>query len=143
MKIIMLGCGKLGDYLVARLLNEGHQITVISETLDWEESGRDPRLQVVVGNPVDDDLLVGAGIAKAQAILCVTPDEHLNLMLAQIAKQVHHIPYALAEITDPKLEQFCLQNGISTVCPLQAAAERITALLAEVDPVGVKNSSTG
>jgi trk system potassium uptake protein TrkA len=133
MNIIMIGCGKSGDYLVARLLNEGHQITMITETPDLEEYGRDPRFQVIVGNPVDDELLVRAGIAKAQAVLCVTPDEHLNLMLAQIAKNVHHIPYALAEIADPKLEQCCSQNGISTVCPLQIEAERITELLAKGD----------
>jgi trk system potassium uptake protein TrkA len=131
MNIIIIGCGKLGIDLITRLLNNGHRITVIANAPDLEGVRRDFQLQVVAGNPVDDELLVRAGIEMAQAVLCVTSDEHLNLMLAQIAKSVHHVPYALAEITDPNLEQLCCKNGIGTVCPLRIEATHIVELLSK------------
>jgi trk system potassium uptake protein TrkA len=131
MNIIIIGCGKLGVDLIARLLKDGHRVTVIANAPDLEEMGRDYQLQVVVGNPVDDELLIRAGIKMAQAVLCVTSDQHLNLMLAQIAKNVHHVPYTLAEIIDPNLEQLCCKNGIGTVCPLRIEATHIVELLSK------------
>jgi trk system potassium uptake protein TrkA len=131
MNMIIIGCGKIGLDLIPRLLNDGHRITVIADVQHLEGVGRDCRLQVVIGNPVDDELLINAGIEKAQAVVCVTGDEHQNLMMAQIAKNIHHVPYVLAEINDPKLEQFCSKNGIYTVCPLQIEADYITELLSK------------
>jgi trk system potassium uptake protein TrkA len=129
MNIILIGCAKIGLDLIPRLLNEGHQLTVVAGSHDLEGLERDYQLQVVVGNPVDEELLLNAGIQKAQAVVCVTADEHQNLMMARIAKHIHHVPLVLAEIGDPKLEQLCLKNGISGVCPLQIEADYITGLL--------------
>jgi trk system potassium uptake protein TrkA len=129
MNIFLIGCAKIGLDLIPQLLNERHHITVVAEFHDLEGLGRDYQLQVVAGNPADEELLVNAGIHTAQAVVCVTADEHQNLMIAQIAKNIHHVPMVLAEINDPKLEQLCRKHNIFSVCPLQIETNFITGLL--------------
>jgi trk system potassium uptake protein TrkA len=129
MNIFLIGCAKIGLDLIPRLLNEGHYITVVAASHDLESLGRDYRLHAVVGNPADAELLVKADIQRAQAVVCVTADEHQNLMMAQIAKNIHHVPLVLAQINDPKLEQYCRKHSIFSICPLQIEADFITGLL--------------
>jgi trk system potassium uptake protein TrkA len=131
MNIFLIGCAKIGLELIPQLLNEGHHITVVAESHDLEGLGRDYQLQSVAGNPADEELLVNAGIQKAQAVMCVTADEHQNLMIAQIAKNIHHVPIVMAKINDPKLEQSCRKHSIFSVCPLKIETDYITGLLSK------------
>ncbi|MEL7657308.1 MAG: NAD-binding protein, partial [Bacillota bacterium] len=59
----------------------------------------------------------------------VTPDDNINMMACQIAKEIFRIPRIFARIQDPVKEQVFYQFGVHTVCPTNMAVEEFRALM--------------
>jgi len=130
-RTIIVGGGKLGLYLASALSNGGSEVTVVANTSELQELGRDFIGQVVAGNSSDEDVLKKAGIQTAQAVVCVDEDEHLNIMVARMAKDIYRIPYVLLKIDDPEQEEFYTMQGLRVICPLKLECERAFTILAE------------
>ena len=110
MYIIIAGCGKIGANLVKTLSNEGHDVVVIDpneESFAQLENGTN--CLTVTGMCIDEDVLKSAGIEHADALLAVTSDDNVNIMTAQIAKQLYHVPHVVTRIYDPDKDAvFCV-----------------------------------
>lgn len=132
MYIIVAGCGKIGANLVKSLSNDGHDVVVIDpneEAFTQLENGTN--CLTVTGMPIDEDVLKSAGIEHADALLAVTSDDNVNIMTAQIAKQLYHVPHVVTRVYDPDKEEVIRQMGLCTVCPTMLTVSTISTLLAE------------
>ena len=134
MYIIIAGCGKIGANLVKTLSNEGHDVVVVDpneENFAQLENGTN--CLTITGMPIDEDVLMSAGIERADARCAVTSDDNVNIMTAQIAKQLYHVPRVITRFYDPEKETVMRQMGLCTICPTMLAVEKIGALLGETE----------
>ena len=130
MYIIIAGCGKVGSGLANKLSREGHDVVII----DFNEEAFisiEPEFTglKIVGVPFDEEVLKKAGIDKADAVAAVTPEDNVNIMVSQIAKDLYGVPNVLARIYNPLREQVFQQFGLETICPTNVSVEMISSIL--------------
>lgn len=129
--IVVVGCGRLGSYLANALSREGHSLVVVDvdeaafHALSAEYSGF--RLE---GDATEFAVLVQAKIDKADAVVVTTHNDNINLMVAQVASRLFHVPRVLARVFDPDREASYRDLGIETVSPTSLAGGALLASLA-------------
>jgi len=130
MKIIIIGCGRVGATLTHDLSLRGHYVTVIdNDPLSFESLGPSFNGDKVVGVGFDRDVLVKAGIQKTDALAAVTVSDEANVVAARIAKQVFRVPRVAARVNDPRKADIYRRLGISTISPVALGAARLAELL--------------
>ncbi len=130
MYIIIAGCTKIGATLAQMLSQENHDIVVIdSDPKNLEALGSGFNGMAITGIPIDEDVLQSAGIGQADALAAVTRDDNMNLMVAQIAQHLFHVPKVITRLYSPEREQVFRQMGMTTVCPTSLAVDQIKQML--------------
>lgn len=134
MKIIIVGCGQVGETLAAELGGEGNDITVVDLSSE-KINGITSRLDVmgVVGNGATHTTLAEAGIDSADLLIAVTDSDELNLLCCIIAKR-HGSCRVIARVQSPEYntESSYLKDEIGlamVINPEEAAAEEIARVL--------------
>lgn len=118
MKIVILGCGRVGARLASMMVEDGHDVSVIdSDPNSLSHLPDDFGGQVVLGTGIDVDVLKSAGIAHADAFAAVTNFDNTNIMACQVAKEIFGVKKVLARIYDPGREGLYHQLGLETICP--------------------------
>ncbi len=121
MRIIVLGCGRVGSTLAAILTREGHHVSII----DRDQGAFDKATQrlgpsfaqeTVRGIGIDEDTLKQAGIEEADAFVSVTSGDNTNIVAAQIAQQRFRVPKVLARVYDPIRAEAYQEAGVDTIC---------------------------
>jgi trk system potassium uptake protein len=126
LKVIILGCGRVGSTLARQLSLDGHSVTIIDLTNDaFRRLGPKFQGHRIVGTGLDTDTLRKAGIAEANVFIAVTQGDNTNIMAAQIAKDVFSIPKVIARIYDPIRAQAYRELGITTLCTTTLASAMI------------------
>jgi trk system potassium uptake protein TrkA len=109
---------------------EGHEISVVDSSREnFKLLGSSFHGVTVLGVPIDEDVLKEAGIESADGFAAVTPDDNINMMACQIAKEIFHVPRIFARIQDPVKEQVFYQFGVHTVCPTDMTVQEFRALM--------------
>jgi trk system potassium uptake protein TrkA len=131
MKVIIVGCGRLGAHLARRLDHEGHDVTVIDRTSEsFSRLGNDFQGKMVLGTGIDEDILRRAGIEGADAFIAVSNGDNTNAMAAEIAKLVFQVPRVVARLYDPVREDTYHTLGLmETVCPTIMGSNKIHDLV--------------
>ncbi len=116
MRFVILGCGRVGSQLANVLNVEGHDVAVID---------RDPRAfhrlspgfqgQTVAGVGFDRDVLINAGVGRADGFASVTSGDNSNILSALIAKRVFRVPRVITRIYDPLRADIYKRFGIPTI----------------------------
>lgn len=132
MKILIMGCGRVGALLATRLESAGHEIVI----LDTQASAFDrlpPRFRGrrLVGNGIDQDVLRRAGIETAEAFVACTQGDNRNVMAAQIAKHIFNVPRVVTRIYDPIREEMYHGLGLRTISPTKLGAEALSVAIQE------------
>jgi trk system potassium uptake protein TrkA len=118
MYVIIMGCGRVGARLAHLLVKAGHEVLVLDLTASaFDRLGRDFAGSTMVGNGIDHDVLVKAGIERAQAFAAVTQGDNRNIMAAQIAKHVFKVPRVVTRIYDPIRQDTFQTLGLDAVSP--------------------------
>lgn len=122
--IVIVGCGRLGSLLASRLSHAGHSVVVI-DTAEATFSDLSPDFSgfCVEGDATQIAVLRQAKMENADVFFATTHEDNVNLMVAQIADKVFHVPQVLARVFDPRREEAFARLGIETICPTSVAAE--------------------
>ena len=83
----------------------------------------------MLGNGINPRVLEAAGIAHAEALVALTPDDSANIVSARVARDIYRVPYVLARLHDPVHAQVYTQFGIATVGSVQTTVNRVIQLL--------------
>lgn len=87
MNIIVVGCGKIGQSIIASLLSEGHDVVAIDKDPEIiEEVTNIYDVMGVCGIGTDCEILAEAGTAKADIFIAVTGSDELNMLSCYLAK---------------------------------------------------------
>ena len=88
MKIIVVGCGKVGAALTAQLSQEGHDIAVIDvDSGVVTDISNNYDVLGLVGNGASHAVQMEAGIESADLLIAATDSDELNLLCCLIAKK--------------------------------------------------------
>jgi trk system potassium uptake protein len=130
MKLVIVGCGRVGAMAAVALSKAGHQVTVVDiNRRAFDRLGADFNGEMVLGNGIDEDVLRQAGIESADGFACLTNGDNRNIMAAQIAREIFKVPRVITRIYDPMREDVYRELGLNTVCPTLSGARQIHAML--------------
>lgn len=105
LRIILVGCGKVGQTLVEQLSKEGHDITIIDKNAKRIQNITNIHdIMGIVGNGASYSVQLEAGIEKADLLIAVTGSDELNLLCCTIARQVGKCS-AIARVRTPDYSQ--------------------------------------
>ena len=124
LKIVILGCGRVGSTLATMLDQGGHEVSVIDFSSDaFQRLSPDFRGETIQGNGVDEEILTRAGIKDADAFAAVTNGDNRNIMASQIAKEIFKVKKVVCLIYDPIREETYHELGLDTISPTKVGAQ--------------------
>jgi trk system potassium uptake protein len=130
MYVVIMGCGRVGARLAQQLVSAGHEVLVMDMVPSaFERLGRDFPGSTLVGNGIDHDDLVRAGIERADAFAAVTQGDNRNIMAAQIAKHIFHVPRVVTRIYDPIRQDTFKALGLDAISPTVIGAQVFYSML--------------
>jgi trk system potassium uptake protein TrkA len=136
-KIVIVGCGRVGAFLAGLLDNGGHDVTIVDlERSAFTHLPAGFRGTTLMGNGTDLDILRQAGIDKADALLTLTQGDNRNLMAAQVAKQIFGVKHVIAKVNDPIRANTYRNHGILTFSRTSILGTLLEAMLMGDPEVG-------
>jgi trk system potassium uptake protein TrkA len=117
MKVTIIGCGRVGARLAARLAQSGNEVTVIDIKRDaFVRLGADFPGATLQGSGLDVEVLKRAKIEQCDVVLALTGGDNRNLMVAQMVKIQHNIARVVARLHDPVRAAKYRELGVETLC---------------------------
>lgn len=118
MKVVVMGCGRVGARVASNLAHNGHDVSVVdTDSRAFKRLPVDFAGNTIIGTGIDEDVLRSAGIEDATAFVAVTNGDNRNIMAAQVAKVIFKVPEVICRIYDPVREDTYRRLGLFTVCP--------------------------
>ncbi|OGO21725.1 MAG: potassium transporter TrkA [Chloroflexi bacterium RBG_16_51_9] len=131
MKIIIMGCGRVGAWLARLLDADGHQVTVLDIDAYSFRRLRFPGLlsdfkgTALVGNGIDQEALRKAGIEQTDVFFALTQGDNRNIMASQIARHIFKVPRVICRIYDPLRQEMYTTLGIEAISPTAIFAQML------------------
>src|SRR6266508_3593266 len=105
MYFVIAGGGEVGFHLAKALLEAGHEIMLMESDRRRAQFIEEQLGSVVINAPADEGRYqIEAGCGRADAVLAVTGEDPVNLIICQLAKWNCHTPRVIARVNDPKNE---------------------------------------
>jgi trk system potassium uptake protein len=136
-KIVIVGCGRVGAVLAESLDHDGHEVIVIDvATRAFERLPDDFRGHAVRGDGTDEGTLRRAGAAGADVLLALTEGDNRNVMAAQVAMESLGIAKAMAKVNDPVRAAAYAELGVATLCRTTLMVDALQGFLG-LGPTGL------
>jgi len=130
MKIIIIGCGRVGAGLAQSLASRGHSVVVVDkDPLAFDKLGDKFKGQTIQGIGFDREILLKAGIERADGLAAVTANDEANVIVARIARDIFHVPKVVARLFDTRQAEIYRRLGLQTIAPTSWGINRIADLL--------------
>ncbi len=138
MKIIIIGCGRVGAGLAQTLCLRRHTVTVVDkDPAAFERLGPSFKGKTVVGIGFDRDVLIKAGIERTDGLAAVTSSDEANVVAARLASQFFRVPRVVARLYDQRKAEIYQRLGLQTISTTTWGINRIADLLcySEFEPI--------
>ncbi len=144
MKIIVVGCGRLGADLAYRLSKAGNTVSVIdSHEEAFTKLPADFIGRTHEGNGLQQDVLTRAGIETADGLAAVTDSDAINAVVARVAQVKYHVPNVVVRNYDPTLRPLYEDLGLQVISSTSWGAQRVKELLYDADFYSVFSAGNG
>lgn len=130
MRVVIVGCGRSGSALAARLDAEGEAVDVID--CDGSTRARLPSSfsgEFVTGDALRRAVLEKARIGQADAFVSLSSSDSLNLVVARVARDTFHVPHVLGRLHNVEWYPISSHLGLQMVTTVQMTVDRIHLLL--------------
>ena len=135
MKVIVMGCGRVGSQVSILLANRGHDVTVI----DHRDADALTRLgpnfkgRILNGLGFDQQVLLEAGIKTADAFIAASASDNANIVGARIARNIFRVPRVVARMYDPRRAEIYQRLGLITISSTDLGVRQIYELVTHTD----------
>ena len=144
MRVIIMGCGRVGEQLARLMADEGHDVAVIDYSAEaLARLGPDFKGHRVRGVGFDRNVLLRAGIESADGFAATSSSDNVNAVAARIARSLFHVPRVVARLFDPERAEVYKRLGLATISSTTWGAERIRELLTHADLDAVRSFGAG
>jgi trk system potassium uptake protein TrkA len=124
--IVIMGCGRVGSTLARSLERRGHTVAVIDQNTEaFRRLGPDFDGQTVKGVGFDREVLVEAGIERAEAFAAVSNGDNSNILAARVVRETFDVHNVVARIYDPGRAEVYERLGIPTVATVRWTADQV------------------
>jgi trk system potassium uptake protein TrkA len=121
-KLVVVGCGRVGAAVARDLAADGWDVTAIDEQEEaLARLGSRWSGGFVVGHGMDAEILRRAGVPDADAVVVATNGDNTNLVIAQVVEKRWAVPCVVVRVLDPARAEFYAARGMRTICPTQTA----------------------
>ena len=119
MRVIIVGGGKLGYFLTRNMIDMDYHVKLIEkDRIKCMKIANELDAEVVYGDGTKVEVLVNAGIAKADCFIVVTGKDQDNLVAAQLAKNKFKVKKVIARANNPRnleaLRALGVDNAVSS-----------------------------
>jgi trk system potassium uptake protein TrkA len=131
MRIIVIGCGRVGAELAFRMYQKGSRIVVVDR--DPHAFGRlhpDFRGRIVEGDVLSEDVLHRSGVEQADGLAAVTTSDSINAVVGHLARSVYRVPVVVVRNFDPRWRRMIEAFGLDLVSSSSWATQRFEQKLA-------------
>lgn len=130
MRVIIVGCGKLGSGLAKALTRKGNQVTIIDSNADaFELLDKDFSGKTIAGIGFDRDILEKANISHADAIIACSKSDEINALIGKIARDIYRVPRVISRLYDPRRAEIYHSLGIQTLSTTTWGVQRAMEML--------------
>lgn len=127
---VVIGCGRLGASLANAISDKEASVMMVDrDEHAFRKLGSAYGGLTMTGDATDIAVLRSAEIERADTVVSVTNDDNTNIMVAQIARNVYHIPNVICRLYDPEREIVYKEFDIDTICPTVLSTREIDRLL--------------
>jgi trk system potassium uptake protein TrkA len=130
MRVMIIGCGRVGSALANRLDEVGHQVVVLDRNqqafrrLSERFSG-----ERIVGNGLVEEFFRPTLQEKTDILFAMTDKDNVNLMIAQRVKQIFQLQTVIAVVHDSILSGLYKELGVETVCPTDLVIKELLQMI--------------
>lgn len=118
MKVLIMGCGRVGAKLAELLDADGHTVTILdTDAYSFRKLPHTFRGTALIANGIDEEALRRAGIEEANVFIALTQGDNRNAFAAQMAKHIFNVPRVVCRIYDPLRQEMYSTLGIETISP--------------------------
>ncbi len=142
MKVIIMGCGRVGASVAARLDAEGHEVTVLD--VDDAAFARLPSTfggERLVGSGFEHRRLEEAGIRDAGAFLALAHGDNRNILASQLARHQYGVEIVVTRLYDPFRAEIFGRLGLRTFSPTNVGADLAYGALMGTEAAGQASAS--
>jgi trk/ktr system potassium uptake protein len=135
-KLVVIGCGRVGSAVARDLAEDGWDVTAVDE--QEEALGRLGARWAggfIVGHGMDSEILRKAGVPDADAVVVATDGDNTNLVIGQVVEKRWAVSTVVIRVLDPARADFYAARGLRTICPTQTAISALTAAVRKVAPL--------
>jgi trk system potassium uptake protein TrkA len=126
MKVIIMGCGRVGAQMATMLDQQGHSVTALDiDAYSFRRLPPDFKGDALLGDGLSEDVLRRAGIEDADAFVAVTEEDNRNVMAAQIAQKIFNVKKVVCRIYDPLRRDLYSVLGLEAISPTTVLAEML------------------
>lgn len=118
MRVMIIGCGRVGSVLANQLDEAGHEVVVLDRNqLAFRRLSEKFSGERIVGNGLVEEFVRPTLQEKTDLLFVITDKDNINLMIAQRVKQIFQVQRVVAVIHDSILAGLYKELGVETVCP--------------------------
>lgn len=130
MRVVVVGCGRSGSALAARLDGEGETVVVIDrDPISRERLSASFKGSFVNGDALRRSVLDEAGVGRADALVAVSSNDSLNIVVTRVARDVFHTPHVLGRLHNVEWIPISSQLGLQMVTTVQMTVDRLHLML--------------
>jgi trk/ktr system potassium uptake protein len=116
-KIVIVGCGRVGASAAESWDAAGHEVVILDvSTRAFERLSSSFGGTALRGDGTDEDVLRKSGAEGADVFVALTEGDNRNVMSAQLAVEAFEVPRVIAKINDPLRAAAYAELGIGTIC---------------------------
>jgi trk system potassium uptake protein TrkA len=134
-KVVIMGCGRVGSSVATRLSAEGHDVTIMDlDELSFRRLPSSFKGRRFVGSGVDQADLEAAGVREADAFLALSQGDNRNILASQLAKHIFGVQDVVTRLYDPFRGEIFGRLGLRTFSPTIVGADLAYRALMEQVP---------
>jgi trk system potassium uptake protein TrkA len=136
-KIVIVGCGRVGSVLAESLDHDGHEVVIIDRTTQaFDRLPDDFGGRAIRGDGTDEDTLRRIGAEGADVLLALTEGDNRNVMAAEVALENLGVKKVMAKVNDPVRAAAYAELGLATICRTTLMVDAIQGFLG-LGPTGL------
>jgi len=136
-KVVIVGCGRVGSVLAEALDHDGHEVIIIDRaTRAFDRLPDDFGGRAIRGDGTDEETLRRIGVAGADVLLALTEGDNRNVMAAELALENLGVGKAMAKVNDPVRAAAYAELGLATICRTTLMVDALQGFLGN-SPTGL------
>ncbi len=126
MHIVIMGCGRVGSTIAHILEDLGHSVAMIDQDPDaFRKLSAGFKGTKITGVGFDREVLIEAGIERADAFAAVSSGDNSNVIAARVVRESFGVNRVVARIYDPRRAEVYQRLGIPTVATVRWTADQM------------------